>query len=108
MIKFLRWFAPLFSERDQVTKEWVASKGAFMGWGIFFADLGLVFYALRKGVPPTIAEPLFVFMEMLTVFILTYMFGHKLALMGSKGIQLTGVVEGEGNGSTVTQNKVNP
>jgi len=64
----------------------VASVGKIMGWLTFCLDVGVVIYvvAIRKGAEVPHAELVFNFLEMLTLFILSYMFSHKLILLKGK------------------------
>ena len=87
---------------NQVTHEKEASTGKCMGWGAF----GLIVWAVRRAMLAKEEIPhidlIFNFLEVFSLFVLSYMFGHKVMLLKSKATQMLGINgNGKGDGADV-------
>ena len=90
MSLFFKWFEPLVTDYEQETGRRSASRGSIMGWFVFFLDIFVVIFVVMQTKELTHVNLVFNFLELFTLFILTYMFSHKVIMMKTKTTQPLG------------------
>jgi len=100
------WLGPLFTEADQITHNRIASMGRCMGWLTFFLDASIVIYIVRHNKVVPHADIIFNFLEVLTLFVLSFAFSHKLLLL--KGKFSFPALDGGGSGGDIDGNPKQP
>lgn len=83
MNKLKNWLCGLLTEKE-ADGSVTASMGRHMGWMMFMADLAVMVYAVLSPKRIPNLEPVLGFMEMLTLFVLGYVFAGKTVLNKGK------------------------